>query len=170
MIEQAPGPLAEAFPWVLDPLAEKPSFSDQAFLEIESDRMGHLMNAEDALLNPLFEALSAIKSACGDTPLAVMLIPDEAQVNDELWGRVRGMMSRPETCPRDHAQEMIRAWLREHGIPCLDLLPRLRDQEALSDGLRHLYHQNDTHLNARGNRVVGQALAAFLTAEFPFLR
>ena len=38
----------------------------------------------------------------------------------------------------------------------------LSAQPPMADGHRHLYHIRDTHFNARGNRIVGEALAGFL--------
>jgi hypothetical protein len=35
-------------------------------------------------------------------------------------------------------------------------------EPPLEDGNRHLYHLRDTHWNARGNRLAGEALAEFL--------
>jgi hypothetical protein len=54
--------------------------------------------------------------------------------------------------------------MKERGIAALDLLPRLRAQEPLPDGRRHLYHLRDTHFNARGNEAAGAALAELVEA------
>ena len=32
----------------------------------------------------------------------------------------------------------------------------------MGDGRRHFYHRQDTHLNRRGNELVGQTLAAWM--------
>ena len=40
--------------------------------------------------------------------------------------------------------------------------PALRATPPMADGSRHLYHANDTHLNARGNDLVAHLLANFL--------
>ena len=91
-----------------------------------------------------------------------MLIPDEFQLDDELWRAVE--QAAGVELQRDRAQDLIKAGLVERDIACLDLLPVLRAAPALDDGKRHLYHLRDTHFNARGNRVVGEALATFLEA------
>jgi hypothetical protein len=89
-----------------------------------------------------------------------MIIPDEFQVEDELWERVSERAGRP--LERDRPQALLQAWLAEEQIPHLDLLPILRAAPPLADGRRHLYHARDTHWNARGNRIAAQALADFL--------
>ena len=38
----------------------------------------------------------------------------------------------------------------------------MRAVEPLEHGRRHVYHLRDSHFNAAGNRVAGEALAAFL--------
>lgn len=43
----------------------------------------------------------------------------------------------------------------------------LRAQPEEHDGGRHLYHLQDSHWNARGNRVVGERLAEFLRPLLP---
>jgi hypothetical protein len=68
---------------------------------------------------------------------------------------------------RDRAQRILAATLGEKGIPYLDLLPVLRAEPVGSDGMRHLFHRDDSHLNARGNAVAGQALQAFLRPLLP---
>jgi hypothetical protein len=90
-----------------------------------------------------------------------MLIPDQFQVEEDVWS---GLVAhgRVEQADRDHAQKLLLPWFEQNGIPCLDLLPVLRAEPPMADGLRHLYHRRDTHFNARGNRVVGKALAVFL--------
>ena len=60
------------------------------------------------------------------------------------------------------AVAITRQWLEAHGFACLDLLPVLRGVRPLEDGETHVFKLNDTHFNARGNAVVGRALADFL--------
>ena len=89
-----------------------------------------------------------------------MLIPDEFQVEDALWEQIVARAG--VTLERDRPQRLVAGFLEERGVPFLDLLPVLRAVPPLSDGNRHLYHSRDTHFNARGNRVVAEALASFL--------
>ena len=89
---------------------------------------------------------------------------NEFQLEDDVWNAafdadIDGALD------RDGPQRRIAAWLAERGIPCLDLLPNLRAEPREDDGRYHLYHLKDTHFIARGNAVVGRALAAFVRDE-----
>ena len=132
------------------------------FLRVEAQRalgISELERVGDYAV--CFEALLEIRRLTGDVPLVVMLIPDEFQVEDELWQRVRDHLQRSDL-ERDQPQRRIMEWLRAEGILYLDLLPILRAVPTMADGNRHLYHLRDTHFNARGNAVAGEALAEFL--------
>ena len=89
-----------------------------------------------------------------------MIIPDVFQVEDSLWSEVAPPGATREKRMRSVA--ITRRWLEEHSFAYLDLLPVLRGARPLADGELHLYKLNDTHFNARGNAIVGRALAAFL--------
>ncbi|HEV8113537.1 MAG TPA: hypothetical protein VGR31_12245 [Planctomycetota bacterium] len=159
----APGKseLEQLFPWIENPLLEIGSYSEANFLMIESTRAEQLSGLTPAALAPFHEAMLDIQRAAGSTKLAVMLIPDEFQVDDPLWAQIE--RSAPaERFDRDRAQTLLLPWFAEQGIPCLDLLPLARAVPPLEDGQRHLYKLRDTHFNVRGNRMAGEALAEFL--------
>jgi hypothetical protein len=151
----------ERYPWVLDPKLEKPTFSEQAFLDIETDRALEVCRLKPASLLPLEETILEMKRSAGSIRFVVMLIPDEFQVEDDLWSTLVKPAGR-EDLERDRAQSLVVPWLERNGIRCLDLLPILRAVPPMEDGRRHLYHLRDTHFNARGNRVAGEGLADFL--------
>ncbi len=149
-----------AFPWVVDPSLEKPFLSDAGLIEIEQRVVEEGWVGEEPY-RALFAALEEMIAIAGDTPIVFTLLPDRCQLDDDLWRRVVNRW--PEVRDRrDRPQREIREWFRERRIPALDLLPYLRRVPALADGSRHVYHRNDTHFNARGNRIVGEALARFL--------
>ena len=156
---------ARAFPWVADPLLEEPSLSEETFLRMETKRARDICARDPASLGLLQSSLRAAREVAGDTPLVVMLIPDEFQVEDELWKQVSAQLGVP--LERDRAQRLLRAWLDAEGIAYLDLLPVLRAVEPLENGHRHLYHALDTHFNARGNEVTARALQPFLVEHLP---
>ena len=83
----------------------------------------------------------------------------DSQVEDGLWERIQAADG--ARLERDRPQHLLGAWLQENGIPFLDLLDDLRAVSPDEEGRRHLYHLRDTHFNARGNLVAGQALARF---------
>jgi hypothetical protein len=151
---------ASAFPWTVDPLLEEPTFSEETFLELETRRALAVCARVPVSFDLACRSLLEARRAAGDAPLLVMIIPDEFQVEDELWERVSERAGRP--LERDRPQALLQAWLAEEQIPHLDLLPILRAAPPLADGRRHLYHARDTHWNARGNRIAAQALADFL--------
>ncbi|HZS37325.1 MAG TPA: hypothetical protein VFF06_10875 [Polyangia bacterium] len=147
-------------PWLADPANEEPSFSTDAYLQIESERVA--LNCEDhpEVTAAFFAELERLRAAAGDVPLAFLIIPDEFQVEDSLWATV--LANHPsKTAERDRPQRLIDAWLDARKIPYLDLLPLFRAAPAWSDGKKHYYHLNDSHFNARGNQLAGEALAGF---------
>ena len=159
------GELEREFPWVLDPRLETPTFSHATFLKLETDHARLVCGpGTQARYTALFDVLDEMHTAAGATPFAVVLLPDEFQVEDGLW---REITERAGELERDLPQRTITAGLRQRRIPHLDLLPALRALPRDADGRRHIYHRNDTHLNARGNRAAGEALARFLA---PLLR
>jgi len=155
-------PLEEQFPWLEDPLLEVPSFSPGTYTRMERMRAASVCDPHAPPdWDGVFALLEAMAAACGEVPFAVMLIPDEFQVEDAVW---RDVVADPSLADleRDQPQRVLVAGLAERGIPVLDLLPVLRAQAPLEDGRLHLYHLRESHFNARGNAVTGRALAAFV--------
>ncbi len=158
--------LLQQFPWLSDPLREPPSLSHDAFLELETRHAREICGGGDEpYYRRFWEILDEMRAAAAPHRLAVLLIPDELQVEDPLWAEVSTRAGLP--LDRDRAQRILAARLTEKGIPYLDLLPILRAEPVAPDGMRHLFHKNDSHLNARGNEVTGAALATFLRPLIP---
>jgi hypothetical protein len=157
---------------IVNPLFERPTFSESAYLDIETVRAKKVCGDDAEPFDAFFAWLDLAKEAAGATPFAVMLIPDEFQVNDELWS---GVHERLVKLPgggvmpwdRDRPQRLLVKGLQSRGIPVLDLLPALRAVEPLEDGRDHLYRRRESHFNARGNRIVGAELATFLRSLKP---
>ena len=145
------------YPWLTDPLLEKPSMGREVFLEVESQNARGICRPNPGVFERFFEALELLKATAGRVPVAFVVIPDEFQVEDSLWQEVVRRSDQP--LDRDQAQRKIVGWLKSRGWPVLDLLPLLRAVEPLKDGRRHLYLLQDTHFNARGNEMTGRALA-----------
>lgn len=145
------------FPWLADPLLETPTISAQTFLELERARARQACGLSQEELARVLRVLERMRAECGARPFAVLLVPDEFQVEDALWSEVRS-----EGLERDRPQHLLQAELGRRGIATLDLLPVLRGVAPLADGRRHVYHLRDTHWNARGNRAAGEALAGFV--------
>lgn len=151
---------ASSFPWVDDPRLEQPSLSEEVFAGLETRRALEVCRGVPSAFEDACRMLLAARDAAGAIPLCVVIVPDEFQVEDDLWQEVRARAATP--LDRDAPQRLLAAFLAREGIPFLDLLPALREVAPLEDGRRHVYHLRDTHFNARGNRVAGEALARFL--------
>jgi len=158
--------LVERFPWIEDPMKEEPSSSFETHVTVETEfaRVALLRKPEE--FKRLFGCLDRIVAAAGDTPLLFVIIPAEHQVEDWLWREVSARLGGGDI-DRDRPQKLLVEWCGKKRVPYVDLLPRLRAVEPLADGRRHVYHLHDTHFNARGNRVAGEALAEALR---PLLR
>jgi hypothetical protein len=149
-------------PWIHDPALEPPSFTEEGFTGIERRRArGACLPDKPPDWAALFDCLLEMRARCNPTPFAVLVIPDEFQVEDAVWEVARAGVD-GERLDRDLPQRVLAGWLAEQGIPFLDLLPALRAVPPMADGNRHLYHLRDSHFNARGNEVVGEELARFL--------
>ena len=146
--------------YIHDPQKEPPLFSEPDFLNLMSRRL--------EIVNPMsprtqrkyrefFPALGQFHSWLGDK-LLVVVIPDEYQVNDELYQKLIAPKEHPDHYERDYPQQRIRDYCEEHGIPLLDLLPVLA--EANRD--ERVYHLRETHWNARGNALGGREIAKFI--------
>ncbi len=140
--------------------------SHEAFLELETRHAREICGGGDEpYYRRFWEILDEMRAAAPPHKLAVLLIPDELQVEDPLWREVSARAGVP--LDRDRAQRLLAATLQKKGIPYLDLLPILRAEPVGTDGMRHLFHRDDSHLNARGNAVTGAALAGFLRPLVP---
>jgi hypothetical protein len=165
-VEQTPAALIEHFPHLADPLRELPSFTTESFETIERTRAAWVCDPRHAgELEHLFAALETALELADPTPLVVLILPDEFQVEDELWNSISRRNEDGALLERDLPQTLLRAWLKAHGVAYLDVLPVLRAVAPLPDGNRHLYSLRDTHFNRRGNRFVGRALADFLVEQ-----
>lgn len=157
------GDLAIHYPWLTDPSLETPSMGEETFAALAA-RNAYIGAANHpGVYERFFAALSNIESAAGDVPLAFLIIPDEYQVNDELWQAVVEKNELP--LQRDLPQVKIREWAEAGDRDIVDLLPLLLAEEPLPDGQRHLYHLRDSHFNARGNAIAGRALATLIEAR-----
>jgi hypothetical protein len=140
-----------------DPSA--PTFDRAAYLDLEQARVAHFAGPPEERFDRLFAdtalvvARMARQVELGGARFLVMIIPDEAQVDDRLWRQVSRRFPPRIRLERDRPQERLRSFLVEHGIAHLDLLPAIRRHDE------RLYKPRDSHWNARGNAAAGAALA-----------
>ena len=145
-------------------MLEQPELSDELYLHVQTRNATRVLSEEvSAPYWPgFFDTLQRMIDVAGER-LLFMLLPAEPQVEDAVWDEVLARAEHP--LERDGAQRRVGAWLAERGVAYLDVMPALLATPALEDGRRHVFHVRDTHLNARGNEVVGRALAAFLAEQ-----
>ncbi len=151
--------------YLANPELEQPFFGKDQFLAIERSRLALLDPAAPMTMRRYERFLKALGHFHRelDRQLLVMLIPDELQVNNRLWAELGGGTADTAHLQREYPQRRITAWCAKQGIRVLDLLPLLRRAEQSG----RTFHLRDTHFNARGNRVVGEALAAELSRYQP---
>jgi hypothetical protein len=154
------GDLAAAQRWLHDPLLEPPTFRAEDHLRLEVERALPACAIEPRRWGALLAELRQLRALAAGRPFALVLIPDEFMVEDGLWQRVQQAAGQP--LERLQLRDLLVAFCRDQGVPCLDLLPALLAVPPLADGDRHLYLLRDTHWNARGNDAAGRALAPFV--------
>jgi hypothetical protein len=147
-----------------------PTFSEDAFLEIELERMRVCRSPAPAALQVKVQlALEALNDICALAHGRVLLaiIPDEFQVNRELFDQLLSARdARAEDFDLGLPQRILTDYAHEKGIPCLDLMPALRTGQ---EKLRRVYQLRDTHWNLRGNRIAAFELSEALARELPRL-
>ncbi len=96
---------------ILDPQKEPPTFSEEAFLNIESRRLEMVKpwNAStQKKYESFFRILGQFHTWLGEK-LIVVAIPDEFQVNDDLYERIVAAGQNPSEYQRDYPQERLLA-------------------------------------------------------------
>ncbi|MBM3986104.1 MAG: hypothetical protein FJ296_10535 [Planctomycetes bacterium] len=162
-VRQLQEALPVLMPWLFDPALETPQYAEEEFLDIERTRVLQACLPDAPGWAPFERLLDELLAAAGEAPVAVLLLPDQFQVEDALWEQVRGAAG-GRAPVRDLPQRRIGDLLAARGVPCLDVLPALR---AAAAGGESLYLRQDTHLNLRGNELVGRALGEFLAEWGP---
>ncbi|HZJ72480.1 MAG TPA: hypothetical protein VFF36_16215, partial [Planctomycetota bacterium] len=128
--------LERLYPWLSDPTRELPTVSTEAFDSLEQQRAQSVCRADAPPDWPrIFELLLEMRRTAGSTPFAVMLIPEEFQVEDDVWALVAAGAD-SDALDRDLPQRLLGQWLAKQDIPCLDLLPALRAVPPMADGRR----------------------------------
>jgi GDSL-like Lipase/Acylhydrolase family len=135
--------------------------SPETFREIEGRRLAIcLAEPSPSLEKKWRRALGYLEQMiedcrCRQAPIAIVLIPDEFQVNPGVLAEAldAARLSRSDV---DLAlpQRRLRAFCAERDVPCLDLLP-------IFAGKTDTYAPRDTHWNKQGNHLAARSLAAW---------
>jgi hypothetical protein len=139
------------------------SFSHREFLNIERRRLetcrrGNERSGAWALTASTIDKIRSEARKNG-ARYALVLHPDQIQVEDALFSEIVSTFNLDtDLYDLDLPQAFLRRTCADAGIPCLDLLPYLREQ-GRGGGL---YMKRDTHYNAAGNNLAAEKIAAFL--------
>ena len=138
------------------------TFTPEEFRELERGRMALCQTPTPRRSQRDFDRTREVLEDLIETigpRLRVAILPDEYQVNDELFARL--IEDDALTYDRELPQRVLLELFDAHGVPCLDLLPALRSAEH---GAR-TYKERDTHWNRRGNAVAATTLAEWLQKQ-----
>jgi hypothetical protein len=143
----------------------RPTFSPEAFAEIERDRMTLCLRSAGGRFGARLERLVRVlreldaQVRLSGAHLVVMVIPDEYQVHPEvavLAARAEGLGL--DAYDLESPQRNLMRALEAEGIDALDLLPAFRERGRTE----RLYVPRDTHWNRAGHRLAAEELAAHL--------
>ena len=139
-----------------------PSLSPEIFREVEARRLAVCHTDPPKSLERHWQRasrmLAGIAEACQKrgVKLAVVLIPDEFQVNNAVLQRaMRDADLKPAELDLDGPQRRLQAFFAQRQVPCLDLLPAFRQEPDT-------YAPQDTHWNVAGNHLAVRQIAAWL--------
>ncbi|WP_460030406.1 alginate O-acetyltransferase AlgX-related protein [Megalodesulfovibrio paquesii] len=151
-------------PHLFNPDLEKPTFPKEVYQERLGQRLRYLDPEKPSMKRQyrlFFQALDYFRKVVG-TPLLIVVEPDELQVDDAVWDSL--MVGRDASrYVRDLPQQRIREYCERTGQPMVDLLPPLREAQRTQG---RVYHLQDTHWNALGNKVAAEAVAAAIQTNF----
>lgn len=152
---------ARAFPWIDDPAAEPERGSSARLVRLAGAALrANAGSDSDRLVRRALEDLASMAQECAarDVSFGVAILPARYQVDVRLWESIRSGL--PDEA-RDAPLGALRQRLESRAIAYADLTPILRTAQPWTDGEPHLFHRGTHELNARGDRLVGEAVAAF---------
>jgi hypothetical protein len=136
--------------------------SAETFREVEGRRLAVCLRfSRQSLEKKWRRALADLDCIVADcrrqgTPLAVVLIPDEFQVNPEVLRlAMREAGVERDQVALDLPQRRLTRFFEERGVSCLDLLPAFKNRPDT-------YAPRDTHWNVAGNKLAADSIAAWL--------
>jgi hypothetical protein len=137
----------------------RPTFSPEAFAEIERDRMTLCLDSARTRFGWRLERVTRVLGALQaqvtrqGARLIVLVIPDEYQVDADVAAAAAGAEGRPlaDYDLERPQRELVRA-LAADGIEVVDLLPAFRAQAE------RLYVPRDTHWNRAGHALAAARL------------
>jgi hypothetical protein len=141
-----------------------PALSPTIFREVEARRLAICLKETSPSMEKKWrialDDLDGIVGACKrrGVALAVVLIPDEFQVNNlVLQDALADSETTLEHLDLEGPQRRLALFFKERNVPCLDLLPAFRK-------VPNTYALCDTHWNVVGNHLAAREIAAWLSA------
>jgi hypothetical protein len=142
-----------------------PPLSPDAFRAVEARRISVCVEPSSAAMERKWRRalkdLGRLVSDCRrrDVRVAVVLIPDEFQVNPRVLNQAASDAGHGlGALTLDLPQRRLRAFFDEQNVPCLDLLPAFT-------GESDTYAVCDTHWNERGNRLAAEQVGRWLAGR-----
>jgi hypothetical protein len=142
----------------------------ETFREVEARRLAVCLNPAPPSLEKKWQRalgyLERIITDCQqrDVPVACVLIPDEFQVNPEVFAdAIRATQIEVSALDLERPQQRLLSFFAEHRVSCLDLLPAFK-------AVPNTYRPRDTHWNERGNWLAAEQIRQWLKSGFVSLR
>ena len=142
-----------------------PTFDEPAYLDVEKERSAVYLTEQVDVLPQIDQVLAPVeemRNICKEQgiPFAVVIIPDEVQVNKELQQKVRAALAVQDsgwntTLPN----EQLAAELQNKGIAFLDLLPFFAEKAKTE----RLYRLRDSHWNIAGNQLAADIIQEYIS-------
>jgi hypothetical protein len=144
---------------------DAPTFSRASYIEIIGDRAKVYLVGWDGMaasVDAVMDAIERMRVICRrrGIPMAVVLIPEETQLDPELQAALPHTYRIYREGTMDYLQpnRILSERLGEAGIPFLDLYPAF----AAAAPAQRLYKPFDSHWNIAGNRLAAEQIAGFL--------
>jgi hypothetical protein len=138
------------------------ALAPETFVSLEARRLAVCAKEPGAALEKKWrQAFGHLEGMISDCqrhrrPVAVVLIPDEFQVNRSVFDEtLRAAGLREEDFDLTLPQRRLSAFFTSRRVPCLDLLPAFA-------GCSDAYTPRDTHWNVRGNRLAADHMRPWL--------
>ncbi len=139
----------------------RPALTEEVFHEVQSHRLDVFLRPAPPSLDKKWQRaaadLDALLAECRrrHVPLAVVLIPDECQINEAALDAALEIANLDRSAvDLDLPQRRLLHFCSERGIPCLDL-------RLAFAGVPDAYTPRDTHWNVKGNRLAAEAISTW---------
>ncbi len=143
-----------------DPM--EPSIETERFEEMAAGRLRVYTKKSRETLDRLARAIEpsiramALSARSIGTRFAIVMIPDEVQVDPDLLARARERIgAAPDALDLTAPQDRLHAICIDLDIECIDLLPAFQARGRIEK----LYRLQDTHWNPAGNQLAAEIIA-----------